>query len=365
MFAPWLLLLFLTVTANGAPTSPRLFADHERHPALLIGASQMMFHHQQALLDIARALQDEAPVYGLVADEAQARRLRDLLTEHGLSATAVLPVEVPVQSMWVRDYGPLFVRRPAGDVVMVDPRYGGTSRNPDDEEVPSELAEQWHVPSVDVPLWMEGGHVVTNGAGLVLVSNALLNKNVAREGIGAEELGRRIGQALPFDRLEIVLPLHGEPTGHLDMFLGFLAPDVLLVARIDPAEDATNAERLDGIAAKFAGVSTPRGPLRVLRVDTPPATDGVWRTYTNAAMVDDVVLVPSYPDLDQRFDRDALAVYREAMPNRKIVAIDAESLVEKRGALHCVSVPLPPSVHRALVRSRAAEAKEGRGRSGL
>jgi len=342
------LLLLLTMMAS-APAF-RVPADHERNSALLIGASQMMFHHEQVLLDLARALQGEAPVYGLVANPSQADHLRELLVDHGLPPDAVRPVEVPVQSMWLRDYGPLFVDGRDGGVAIVDPRYPVTERNPDDDRVPSALAEKWAVPLIEVPLWLDGGHVVSNGQGLMLVSNALINQNVARDGIEPTEVRRRLREAVPFDRAEIVLPLRGEPTGHLDMFLAFLGADRLVVARLDPDAAPVNAERLDRIAARLEGTRTRQGSLRVVRIDTPAPRDGVWRTYTNVAMVDDVVLVPTYPDVADRFDRDALEAYRGWFPDRTVVGIDARSLVERRGALHCVSVPLPSAVHRAVVR---------------
>jgi agmatine/peptidylarginine deiminase len=333
----------------------RVPADHERNSALLIGASQMMFHHEPVLLDVARALQDEAPVYGLVANDAQREHLRQLLTEHDLPADAVRPVVVPVQSMWLRDFGPLFVKGRGGGVAIVDTRYPVTEHNPDDDGVPSALAEQWNVPSIEVPLWLDGGHVLSNGQGLMLVSNAVVNQNVVRDDIEPIEVQRRLREALPFDRAEIVLPLNGEPTGHLDVFLAFVAPDRLVVARMDPQRAPAHAERLDRIAARLEGTETRNGPLNVLRIDTPAPREGVWRTYTNVAIVGDAVLVPTYPDIADHFDRDALEAYRRWFPDRTVVGIDARSLVERRGALHCVSVPLPPAVHRALVREAGSE----------
>ena len=333
----------------------RVPADHERNTALLIGASQMMFHHEPVLLDVARALQDEAPVYGLVANDAQRQHLQQLLTGHGLPADAVRPVIVPVQSMWLRDYGPLFVKGRDGGVAIVDTRYPVTERNPDDDGVPTALAEQWSVPSIEVPLWSDGGHVLSNGQGLMLVSNALVNQNVVRDDVEPNVVQRRLRETLPFDRAEIVLPLNGEPTGHLDVFLTFVAPDRLVVARMDPQRAPGHAERLDRIAARLRGTETRHGPLRVVRIDTPAPRDGVWRTYTNVAIVDDVVLVPTYPDIADHFDRDALEAYRRWFPGRTVVGIDARSLVERRGALHCVSVPLPPAIHRAVAREAGPE----------
>ena len=350
-----LAVLCLLVPVAALARGVHLPADHETNPSLLIGASQMMFHHEDVLVVAALALEGEAPVSGLESTEEQAAYLADLLVDHGLPRDAVEPVIVPVQSMWVRDFGPLFARDAEGRVVLLDPRFRRTEQNPDDADVPTALARRWNLPVVDVPLRMQGGHVLANGDGLVLVSNALVNRNAILDDLDGPAVYRRIQESLPFDDLEIVLPMRGEPTGHLDMFLAFLAVDRLAIARLDPEDDPANAERLDALAAKLAGRPTGAGPLRIVRIDTPAATDGIWRSYTNVAMVDDVVLVPQYPDVDARFDRAALAAYREWLPERTIRGIDSRSLVRRRGALHCVSIPLPPAVH------AAAEAVEAGG----
>lgn len=340
------LLLGAALLVPGTPARAensqwRIPADFEGHPALLLGASQLLFHHPEALTDIASALAGRAQVFGLVSNPAQARVMHELLLAHGIPADAVQPVVVPVQSMWVRDYGPVFVQNGAGEVGIVDARYGGNLHNPDDEHVPTELAGRWDVPLVESGLWLEGGQILSNGQGLLLVSTALFTRNAVREEIDGAEATARLQATLPFERAEVIQPLHGEPTGHLDMFLAFLAPDLIVVARIDPGLDPINAERLDTLAVRLEGMTTDRGPLRVVRVDTPAATDGVWRTYTNCAMVGDVILVPSYPEVDPRFDRDALALYRRWMPDRDAELIESSSLVVKRGALHCVSMPIP------------------------
>lgn len=352
-----LIVLLVVCTSHVASAVPRFRvpADHESNPALLIGASQLMFHHEAALLDMAGALAGEAPVFGLVSNEAQARYLRTLLVQNDLPFDAVIPVVVPVQTMWVRDYGPLFLEEEQGGVAIIDPRYPQTEHNPDDDVVPDALAETWDLPVVDVPLHMDGGHVLSNGAGLLLVSNALVNRNVTKDDLDGPAMYARLRESLPFDDLEIVLPLRGEPTGHIDMFMAFTDVDRLLVARMDPESDPVNARRLDALATKLEGRPTTKGPLRIERIDTPSATDGIWRTYTNVAMVEDVVLVPSYPDVDPSFDSGALATWRALLPERTVRPIDARSLVERRGALHCVSIPLPPGVFEAAQEKAQSE----------
>ena len=49
------------------------------------------------------------------------------------------------------------------------------------------------------------------------------------------------------------------------------------------------------------------------------------------------VLVPVY-DEDTRFEAAALAVFKQAYPDRQIVPINSDSIIQWAGAIHCVTM---------------------------
>jgi agmatine/peptidylarginine deiminase len=73
----------------------------------------------------------------------------------------------------------------------------------------------------------------------------------------------------------------------------------------------------------------------------PGHEDGAWRSYTNVIFAGDTLLVPAYPDASPEMDREALDVYRKLLPERRVVPIDASSLIRKNGSLHCISINVP------------------------
>ena len=135
--------------------------------------------------------------------------------------------------------------------------------------------------------------------------------------------------------------LVGEPTGHVDMFATFTAPNTVLIGRCDPAIDPLNAQILDRNAATLGGLPTPRGPLRVERIPMPSTRDGLWRSYTNVVYANRVVLVPVYRDADQVEQKRVLNTFRRLLPGRTVVGIDCEDLIRNCGALHCVTANVP------------------------
>lgn len=311
-------------------------AEFEDQPGLLLGCSNLVFNHPKTLIAIARAVDPATTIYGLVSSEAHARKLAALLESADLDSDRIHPLIVPTQSMWVRDFGPLFISD-GGHTAIMDARY---KLRPDDL-VPSELATMWGLGAVQTPLWCEGGHLVYNGQGLLLISTMVARLNLLHEDIEGPEIIQLLQRSLPFDEAHWIEPMPEEPTGHLDMFMSCIAADRIVVARVDPAEDPELAQHLDATAERIAGFSEDSKPLEILRVDTPAPRDGIWYTYTNVILIGAQVLVPVYPELGDAPNERALRFWREALAGREVIGIDSSSIIQKRGALHCVSMPLP------------------------
>lgn len=340
------LVLVLAATALFAAVLPayataRLKAEFEDHPGLLLGCAELVHHHPATLVAIAEALDPDLQVFGLVSSDAEAEKMASLLAGADLDPERIHPVILPTKGMWVRDYGPLFVSD-GPRTAVIDTRYLVTP----DDGVPSRLATRWGLGAASSPLWCEGGHLAHNGEGLLLVSSMVARLNHLREGMDGGEIAARLRESLPFTEAHWIRPMPGEPTGHLDMFLTFIAEDRVVVASMDPEVAPERATHLDDTARRLASLSAT--PLEVLRVPTPAPLDGIWYTYTNVILIADQVLVPIYPELGPGPNDRALQFWREALPEREVEGIDSSSIIQLRGALHCISLPLPvlPTTHR-------------------
>jgi len=186
---------------------------------------------------------------------------RSLLADNGMPADAVKFVISPAQTMWVRDYGPQFVRRIDGAAEILDAQY---AHGPDDvDAAPEDAAPAWvgwqfGLPTVAVPLRLDGGNFLTNGDGLCVTSSSLVDENSER-GYGEEHVRALLRYAFASRQWICLRPLQREDTHHVDMFLTFVAEDVAVVARCDPLKDPVNAAILDEAAATLAGRPPPKG----------------------------------------------------------------------------------------------------------
>ena len=328
------------------PPSPAALppaGEFERGTGLIVGCNELVRYHPEVFAGMVRSLPSSLPVIGLVGSRDELDILRRALEKRGLAARPVNCLLLPINSMWVRDYGPLFVRRADGSVVVADPEYSevdSAGDRPQDDDMPRHLARLLRLPAVALPLRLEGGNLLSNGDGLAVTTTALIARNADR-GYDVRAIGRILADRLGFRSWTYVRQLVGEPTGHVDMFVAFLAPNVAVVGRLDPAVDAENAEILDDAARLLDGAPTSRGPVKVHRIPMPPVRDGEWRSYTNIVLAGGTVLVPTFSDVDAATQNEALDLYARLLPGWKVKGVCADSMSEKRGLLHCVTINVP------------------------
>ncbi len=318
--------------------------EFEPAAALMLSCRELADQFPEVLTGVVSALAGRVPVICLFTDASDRQAAVQRLTEAGLDPAAVQFAAVSTDTMWLRDYGPVFVRYPDGKAGVVDSDYSPAECDGDvrwrDDLAPRLLGEMLGLPVAGLPLRLPGGNLLTNGEGLLVTTSAVLRENADRQ-YGADRIRRILARELGIHTWVCVDELDGERTGHVDMFATFLAPDVAVVARMDPAADPANAAALDTAATALAGLPTSRGPLRVFRVPMPTPEDGIWRSYANVVLANGTLLVPSFNDVPPHIEAEAMDLYRRLLPAWQVVAIPSEALATSDGLLHCICIQVP------------------------
>ncbi len=305
----------------------------------MLGCNELMVYHPQAMVDLISILIEHIPVVAIVNSEEQRRNLITLLCDWGLPAHLLHYVSLPVKGMWVRDYGPVFVRSQQRGIIINDAEYIESDRIHDDL-APTELANLLKLPVKSVPMLIEGGNILSNGQGLCLTTDALMSRNQTR-GRSKAQVKQCLCEFYGFNQVVILDALRAEPTGHIDMFATFVSPDTVFLGQYDPKVDPVNYDVLEKNAGILSGIRTAAGPLKVVRIPMPSNRGSVWRTYTNAIYANDVVVVPTYAHFDADVERRAMGLYAAHLPGWEIIGIDAGSVIVQRGSLRCVSINIP------------------------
>ncbi len=319
-------------------------AEFRKQAALLIGCQNQLQLIPQLYGDIARAVDQRVPLFGIVSTETQAKQGVKIIQKLGLPPDAMRFLVIPSNSIWIRDYAPFILRYDDDRALMVDAKYHTRTMRENrkqDDFMGFELARYLGLPVRSIPLVLEGGNFISNGDGLLLTSSKTIAVN--KEGhFTQKQLISMFNDYLGVNGVYAVHPLEGEPNGHIDMFMTMVDTNLAIIAEIDPSIDPENSARLNKTAEFISTVSTSEGPILVKRIPMPPKWGNDWRSYTNIIMANGVLLMPSFGDVDKAIEDRAEEVYRSSLPvGWDVKRINCDKLVALRGQLHCLSYSIP------------------------
>lgn len=337
-------------------------AEWHRHSATLLHwpsnretwPGERLDRIEELYLEIIGQLHRFEPIL-LLAEPSAIRRAERRLLERELDRSRIVLAEHPVNDVWTRDCGPLFIHRRTQEedtYALTDWQYnawGGKYPPWDgDNRVPEMIAERYGIPRFAVDLVLEGGAIETNGEGLfVTTESVLLNPNrnpghdkaameeVLREYLGAEEV------------LWLGAGLAGDDTdGHIDDLCRFLDSDTLVTVLSDDPDQINyatlqeNYRRLQQFAdEREGGLNLEVLPLPETRIEgvTVDGSPHVPASYANFYIANGAVLVPLY---DERYDDQAMELLGRYFPGREVIGIHCADLVWGQGGLHCMTQPL-------------------------
>ncbi len=318
--------------------------------------------------EIVRHLSRVEDVHILVNDLAAERRATSMLKRGGANMAHIHFHHWPTDRVWLRDSGPIFVKRiaPSGnddDLAATNWRFNAWAKYDNwrrDDQIPHHVAKLYDIPEIrpEVALHngksqrivLEGGSIDTNGAGVLLTTEECLLSEVQQRnpGVSREQLERAFHDYLGIHQ---TLWLHrgcaGDDThGHVDDVTRFVAEDTILTAVEHNTADENHlplAENLDRLRAFRQTRGKNKGkPFRVVELPMPNPVyfegQRLPASYANFYIANGLVLVPTFNDCH---DRLALNTIAECFPTREIVGIHAVDLVWGLGTLHCLSQQEP------------------------
>lgn len=296
---------------------------------------------------VATIARFEPVVLNVGSDAAEADASRRL-SEAGVPAGAVAFHRVPLDDVWFRDAGPIFVVDAEDGVALTDWRFdawGGKYAWERDDATPAAVAARLGMRRFAFPWVLEGGAIEMGDDGTVLTTRSCLlspERNPAlteagyarllREGLGATRVAWLDG-GLVDDHTD----------GHVDTMVRFADGGTILCTVADP-DDEENLEALSRNRETLAALRRPDGsPYRI--VDLPLPRDrsrrgGVRppRTYANFYVGNGFVVVPTY---DDPRDGEALEILAAAFDGREVIGLPATALVTGGGAFHCTTQQQP------------------------
>jgi agmatine/peptidylarginine deiminase len=284
----------------------------------------------------------------LVMGENLHKHAQQQLSNAGVNLDRVQFVRMPYNDTWLRDSGPISLRRKDG-FHLLDfhfTAWGGKFNADLDDLIVSQLIDKKTFNSATyerVEFALEGGGIETDGEGTLLTTWHCLHErhtDLSRTEIEAI-LSRHLRQhrTLWLDHGY----LEGDDTdAHIDTLARFASRDSIVYQACDDRDDSHYSE-LKKMADELAELRQADGQAyRLFALPWPqPIFDGERRlaaSYANFLIINGAVLMPSYGD---EKDQAAVNVLQQAFPDREIIAVPCKPLIWQNGSLHCITMQLP------------------------
>lgn len=249
-------------------------------------------------------------------------------------------INIPFNDTWTRDYIGLSVKNGI-KTQLIDSGFNAWGNKFEyqlDNKVNSELDQKGIFKEALIPnkqFILEGGSIDVNENGVLLTTKkCLLNPN---RNSNLNELTIENHLKNKFGIKKIIWLTHGEIPGddtdaHIDTLARFCDNNTICYAQGASKELIAMEKELKGLP--FDLIPLPL-PTLVKKDQDLPAT------YVNFLITNEKVLCPIYEDKN---DEIALKRLSKAFPTKKIVGINALSLIQQNGSLHCVTMQLAKGV---------------------
>jgi agmatine deiminase len=318
--------------------------------------------------DIVRHLAQAEDVHVLVEGEAARKRATGVLKRAAANLSRVQFHLWPTNRVWLRDSGPIFVRKPAASegshatVAITDWKFNAWAKYDDwqlDDQIPGRVASQLGLPQWEpaLPLSdgnshrvvLEGGSIDVNGAGILLTTEECLLSEVQQRnpGLDREQLEKVFADFLGIDKvIWLGRGCAGDDThGHVDDIARFVDANTIVTATEPNTADENHLPLAENLDRLKSATNLNREPFRVVELPMPAPVvfDGqrLPASYANFYIGNDRVLVPTFNDPN---DRRALNLLAALFPSREVVGIHCRDFIWGLGAIHCMTQQQPAAL---------------------
>ncbi|MCH3995644.1 MAG: agmatine deiminase family protein [Prevotella sp.] len=198
---------------------------------------------------------------------------------------------------------------------------------------------------------LEGGSIESDGQGTLFTTTHCLMAPHRNQPLTKEEIESKLKFVFRARRmiwLEHGL-LEGDDTdGHIDTIVRTAPNDTLLYMGCQDEKDS-QYEDFKLLEQQLQSLRTLNGtPYQLLELPMPDPIyeDGerLPATYANFVITNHAILYPTYHQAEK--DRSSGKILSQAFPDKRIIGIDARTVIRQHGSLHCLTMQFPTGIIR-------------------
>lgn len=309
---------------------------------------------QWAFVEFIKKVSQQETVFLVVANSEVKNKVTDFLERADVDLKRITYILQKTNRSWMRDSGPIIVHGENG-LEALNFNFNGWAKYSNyqlDKNVPAKIAEVLNLPIIQAtykgkPVVLEGGALEVNGKGTLITSEeCLLHQSiqVRNSGFTKEDYEAIFKEYFGVtNTIWVGDGIVGDDThGHIDDLCRFVN-ETTIVTVIETDKKSPNYKALNDNLNRLQNAVLENGNaprIVTLPMPKPVIFEGVTlpASYANFLIINNVVLVPTFNDAN---DRVALNTLAECFPDREVIGINAIDLIWGFGTLHCLSQQIP------------------------
>lgn len=298
---------------------------------------------QENLALVAKTIAAFEPVHMLVREEDSELAAR-------LCGPSVNLLVHPIDDLWIRDTGPVFVTSAGGGLGGVGFNFNGWGNKQEherDAEVAEFVASYAQAEYIRSALTLEGGGIEVDREGTAIITEScVLNPN-RNPDVSKAECETELKRLLGLEKIIWLPGITGKDItdGHTDFYARFTHPGTV-VAGLEPDPSsfdyAVTRRHLEILRAatdakgRRLEVVTLEGPTTIRQTY---ASDDFAAGYINFYLCNDAVIAPQFGD--KRTDHNTHAILQEQFAEREIIQLNIDGIAAGGGGIHCATQQQP------------------------
>jgi agmatine/peptidylarginine deiminase len=263
-------------------------------------------------------LSNDGELWVLCESGSQSSAESDLISA-GVNMSNVYYINAPLDSWWIRDYGPWFIQLQDGTQAIFN--YDYNRPRPNDNNVPVVVGSEWGLDVYTSDIVHTGGNYMSSGLEQAMSTELVYDENGGNQDWVDTQMDLYLGVS---DYVTMEDP-QSSYIDHIDCWGKILSPTKVMVLEVPPSHPDYSG--LESVADMLANTESPYGTYwDVYRVYS-SGTEG----YSNSLVTNDNVYMPTWNTSN---DSPAIIAYEEALPGYTVRGYYFSDF-SNTDALHC------------------------------
>jgi agmatine deiminase len=312
-------------------------------PSEEIWGKRLLSGARANLASIAKAIASRETVNMLVRKE-------DYDIAAAQCGSAVQLIVQPIDDLWMRDTGPVFVKGANRELGAVDFNFNGWGEKQDfrrDAAVAGFVGQRSSANMLRTQWVLEGGGMEVDGEGTAIITEScVLNPN-RNPGASKADCEAELKRLLGVKKIIWLPGIAGKDItdGHTDFYARFTSPGVVVAGYDDDPSSGEHAVTRRHLEILRRATDAKGRKLKVVVLQGPGSIRGKYENkefaagYINFYVCNGAVIAPEFGDA--KADRNCHDILKDLFPGRDVIQLNIDAIAAGGGGIHCTTQQQP------------------------